>query len=303
MRRLINTALFMMVAGGVQAGTSASLPTVEPLSPLDCQAMAQHNTLRPDNPVACQRLRSVHFSYHSDAGIKKDGTLVVLDVIAPQVAQLMQQLVDQGFYINKARPMEAYEGDDLASMNDNNSSAFNGRRTATSSNWSLHAYGVAIDINPLQNPAIYANQREDAEGNVVPGQPGMALVRPTASSSGSNNYLNRNVYRARPDQDGYYRPGMAESVADLFAYHGLLTWGGDWNDPLDYQHFEVGPRSFIERLYAADPAQSADPVKGRRLFARYVEAFRSCLASQQNHLSHASQRRAFCARETISQFL
>ncbi|WP_158628880.1 M15 family metallopeptidase [Dyella choica] len=299
------TALFVTLAAGAQTNAAAGLglPTIEPLSAHACQAMEQHHSLRPDNPVACQRLRAVHFSYRSDAGIKTDGELVVLDVIAPQVADLMHELAERGFYIDKARPVEDYDGNDLASMNDNDTSAFNGRRTATSRSWSLHAYGVAIDLNPLQNPSIYPNQREDADGNVVPGQPGTALVRPAASSSGSDNYLNRNVYRARPGQDGFYRPGMAESVVELFAYHGFLSWGGDWNDPLDYQHFEVGPRRFIERMYAADPADSTDPVKGRRLFARYVKTYRSCLASKHGGTSDASPRRAFCARETINPFL
>jgi len=264
--------------------------------------MAQNNTLRPDNPVNCQRLSAIHFSYHSDAGVKTDGKIVVLDVVAPEVAVLMQALAKKGFYIRKSRPLEEYNGDDIASMNDNNTSAFNGRRTATSSNWSLHAYGVAIDINPLQNPAIYPNQRLDADGNIVQGAPGTALIVPADAASNSNNYINRNVYRARADDDGFFRPGMAESVADLFAYHGFLTWGGYWNDPLDYQHFEVGPRRFIERMYAADAVTSAQPVNGRRLFTQYVQAFRQCLASNRSTKSNPSELRAFCARQTINQF-
>lgn len=303
MQRLIQTVLLVTWAAGAQAGAAADSSVIRRLSEHDCQVMTQHHSLRSDNPVACQRLRAVHFSYRSDAGINTDGQLVVLDVIAPQVAELMHELAAQGFYISKARPMEAYDGDDLAAMNDNNTSAFNGRRTAASKEWSQHAYGVAIDLNPLQNPVIYANQRADAEGNVVPGQAGMALVRPAAASSSGNNYLNRNAYRARPDQDGYYRPGMAEAIASQLAWHGLLTWGGDWNDPLDYQHFEVGPRSFIQRMYAADPADSTDPVNGRRLFMRYVHAFRACIAAQRSHLSGTLQQRAFCARQTISAFL
>jgi hypothetical protein len=307
MRYIIRTAsaaiFFATLAGCVQAGpTAAPQPTIRPLTERDCKLMQQHNTLRPDNPVACKRLRAVQFSYLSEQGIKSDGTLVVLDVAVPEVAALMQKLLEERFTIHQSRPLENYNGDDIASMNDNNTSAFNGRQTATSTRWSLHAYGVAIDINPLQNPVIYPNQREDADGTVVPGTPGTAVIRPSAASSDSNNYLNRNVYRARADDDGFYRPGMAESVANLFAYHGFLTWGGYWNDPLDYQHFEIGPRRFIERVYAADPADSTHPVNGSNLFNRYVNAFRLCVASKQRLVPDASQLRAVCARETINQF-
>lgn len=297
------TILFATLTGCVQASpTSAPLPTIHPLTEHDCNVMMQSHTLRPDNPVACKRLRAVRFSHFSERGVESDGTLVVLDVAAPEVAALMHKLLDQRFHIHKARPLEDYDGDDVASMNDNNTSSFNGRRTATSSSWSLHAYGAAIDLNPLQNPAIYPGQREDADGNIVPGTPGTALIRPAASSDNGNNYLNRNVYRARPDDDGFYRPGMAESVVDLFAYHGFLTWGGYWNDPLDYQHFEIGPRAFIERVYAADPPDSIHPVNGRNLFDRYVNAFRLCLAANRSRAPDPSQLRAACARETINQF-
>ena len=284
------------------ADFSVSFPIIKPLSKCDCNIMAQNNTLRPDNPVNCKRLSAIQFSFCSDGGVKTDGKLVVLDVIAPEVAALLDELAKQCFYVKKSKPLEEYNGDDIASMNDNNTSSFNGRRTATSKNWSLHAYGVAIDINPVQNPVIYPNQRQASDGKVVLGEPGTAFVLPAISTNSSNNYVNRNVYRARPDDDGFFRPGMAESVVDLFAYYGFLIWGGDWNDPLDYQHFEVGPRAFIERVYTADPADTVQPLNGRRLFTNYVKTYRQCFASKSSSMPNVSWRRAFCARETIHQF-
>ncbi|MFK0380324.1 M15 family metallopeptidase [Pandoraea sp. NPDC090278] len=302
------TILLATLAVVTHAHTAGpSFPTIEPITDRDCEIMAQNYTWQPDNPVACKRLRAILFSYSSDEMLKTDGKIVVLDLIAPEVAKLMHDLSERGFYIKKSRPLEEYKGDDIASMNDNNTSAFNGRRTVTSSGWSLHAYGVAIDLNPLQNPVIYPNQQEDplgsiAHGMVVPGKPGTALIRPAASSNANNNYLNRNIYRARPDEDGFYRRGMAESVADLFAYYGFLTWGGYWNDPLDYQHFEVGPRSFVERLYAMDSPASTNPINGRVRFIQYVDTYRRCLDANRHNASDASQVRAYCARETIAQF-
>ena len=48
--------------------------------------------------------------------------------------------------------MHTYEGRELASLNDNNTSAFDCRGVTGGSSWSEHSYGTAIDINPRQNP-------------------------------------------------------------------------------------------------------------------------------------------------------
>jgi len=90
-------------------------------------------------------------------------------------------------------------------------------------------------------------------------------------------------------------------MADLFAHHGFLTWGGYWNDPLGCQHFELGPRRFIERLYTADPQDSTNSINGRKLFDQYIDTFGPCFASRKNQASKASSLRAFCTAETIQQ--
>jgi hypothetical protein len=48
--------------------------------------------------------------------------------------------------------VDVYSGDDDRSMAANNTSAFNCRKVAGTSKWSEHAYGRAIDVNPVQNP-------------------------------------------------------------------------------------------------------------------------------------------------------
>lgn len=307
--RTVTVALILLVslASYVMADMRVEKTArVSPLTPRECQLMMKHHTFLKDNPVACKRLSAVDFDYLSDGGIlKNNGHLVVLDVIAPQTAELMDKLLEEKFYIHKARPMEEYDGDDVTSMNDNNSSAFNSRPIIGTSRWSLHSYGVAIDINPLQNPVIYPNQQEGPAGEIVPGKPGTAFVRPEAATNPDDNYINRNVYRARADDKGFFRPGMAEMVVGHFADYGFLTWGAYWNDPLDYQHFEVGPTRFIERLYAADPATTTNPVNGRLLFAEYREDFRRCLENQKLSPSSedsASRTRAFCAREITDRY-
>ncbi|WP_341747881.1 M15 family metallopeptidase [Candidatus Tisiphia endosymbiont of Dascillus cervinus] len=82
---------------------------------------------------------------------------------------------------------------------------------------SIHSYGLAIDINPIQNP--YLSIPSDIN------QTGSVAVEPAAGSS----YLNRTNIR----------PGMSEVIIDLFAKNGFSVWGGKWNTPIDWQHFQT----------------------------------------------------------------
>lgn len=101
--------------------------------------------------------------------------------------------------------VEAFGADDDASMAADNTSAFNCRPITGGGGWSLHSYGVAIDINPRENPYVSGS-----------------LVLPPEGAA----YLDRSA--AVP---GLIRAGDPV-VARGFA------WGGYWSDPIDYQHFE-----------------------------------------------------------------
>lgn len=104
--------------------------------------------------------------------------------------------------------MREFRGDDSASMDANNSSAFNARPITGGGGWSKHAYGVAIDINPVQNPFL----EFDSNGTIT--------VKPSQSAT---SYVNRTRFRAR---DEIERRGMAEDVVELFAHHGFMIWEG-----------------------------------------------------------------------------
>jgi len=243
------------------------------LSVKDCKTLQQNNVITKSNPISCSRLALVTFNHVDEHGIIHDeGQLVVLDVIAAQVAKLTAALTQQGFMIEKARPMERYLGDDKRSMADNNTSAFNGRAITNGKRWSLHAYGVAIDINPVQNPFI------DIAKN------GTAVVNPSQSARYAMNRLNERVGK-QP------RQGMAEDVVDLFAQHGFFIWGGDWNYPIDYQHFQVGPRRFVKRLISL-PQQQAQV-----LLEQKITLYRRC--QKENKTMKKLKRRAHCANTVI----
>src|SRR5262249_3289476 len=144
-----------------------------------------------------------------------------------------------------------YDGDDNSSMADNNTSAFNDRKTAFGNRLSLHAYGLAIDINPIQNP--YLSRVADS-----------IRALPRAGIAYANRRNDR-PWKA-------VRPGMAESVIDVFADNGFVVWGGYWDNPIDYQHFAVSG-GLVERL------AQANPIEAEFMFKESVERYRKCRQS------------------------
>jgi putative cell wall-binding protein len=166
---------------------------------------------RPGCPVGLDDLRVVELTRWLPSGdVADDGVLVVHADAADGVAQVVQALFDARFPIEQARPVEAFGGDDDASMAANNSSAFNCRTVAGTATWSQHAYGRAIDLNPVQNPYVRGEQVEPEAGRA---------------------FLDRTD--VRPGM--VVRPGP---VVDAFAAIGW-GWGGDFSTSRDYQHFSA----------------------------------------------------------------
>lgn len=220
-----------------------------------CALMKERNVITDKNPVACERLATVSFSYVDFEGkTHKDGEVVVLDILAAQVRNLFAELLLYRVPIAMAKPLEFFNGSDEQSMAANNTSAFNGRPITGGRHWSKHAYGVAIDINPLQNPYIATRKV-----NGVPQQ----IIQPPQSASG---------YMARTPVVS----GMAEEMTSVFYKHGFLIWGGQWKSPVDYQHFEVGSMKFVKSL-AAMPRDA-----GQAAFNKYVDAYRECIVPAVN---------------------
>jgi hypothetical protein len=220
---------------------------VLPVEPQLCQDMKARSVLTGRGPLTCERLRLVSFSYVDFKGnIKTGGRVVVLDAISQQVLELFNELKNIRFPVERAELMEVYNGNDDASMDNNNTSAFNDRLIAGSDKLSLHAYGAAIDINPRQNPNIARDGKE-------------TVVKPALGS----DY----VQRAAPI------PGMAEPAVPIFARHGFVIWGGGWENPIDYQHFQLD-RKIAEKLVALTAEEAIE------YFNKYVLACRNCLGNQ-----------------------
>ena len=166
---------------------------------------------RPGCPVAPAELRLVRLRYVGFDGKAHAGSLVVNAKVTTDVLAVFGYLYRQRFRIRRMEPIDAFSGSDDASMAADNTSAFNCRYAVTSGpkQWSVHAYGEAIDVNPVENPYLLG-------GKVLP-PAGVA-------------------YRDRSKK----RPGMAVPGGVLiYAFEAAgWHWGGSFSAP-DYQHFSL----------------------------------------------------------------
>jgi hypothetical protein len=162
-------------------------------------------------PVSLDDLRLLSIPYIGFDGVDRTGQLVVHKNVASAVVGVFAKMRAAGFRIDRMQPIDAYGGSDDASTKANNTSAFNCRAVTGGSGWSRHAYGKAIDINPVQNPYVYA------DGHVID---------PNAA-----RYTDRSL-----DEPGMIHEG--DVVTKAFAAIGW-RWGGHFNPPIDYQHFDT----------------------------------------------------------------
>jgi D-alanyl-D-alanine carboxypeptidase-like protein len=160
----------------------------------------------PVGPVELRLLRVDHWGL--DRRVHQ-GELVVHRDHARRILRVMARLFEVRYPIQRLRLVDAYRADDDRSMAANNTSAFNCRRVSGTNRWSEHAYGRAIDVNPLRNPYVTRG------GRVSP-----PAGRPSADRS----------KRAR----GMIHGG--DAVVRAFAAAGW-EWGGYWRGARDYQHF------------------------------------------------------------------
>ncbi len=167
---------------------------------------------RPGCPVAPAQLRRIRLAHWDFAGRRRLGAIVVSARVAPQVVAVFRRLYAARFPIRSLRPVSAYGGSDTRSMAADNTSGFNCRPVVAPGprRWSVHAYGEAIDVDPVENPYLEG-------GRVLP--------------AAGSRYLDR----------GRVRPGMAVAGGVLvraFAGSGW-QWGGRWSGSPDYQHFSA----------------------------------------------------------------
>lgn len=168
--------------------------------------------------VGYDDLRYVHVLHYDFDGNPTEGELICNEYIAQDLVEIFYELYYNEYQIERMVLIDEYDGDDTASMEDNNTSCFNYRVVEGSESLSKHAYGLAIDVNPFYNP--YVTYEKDGTGKVSP----VAALR----------YADRSVnFPYKIDED--------DLCCRLFKEHGFI-WGGNWNSLKDYQHFQKTPK-------------------------------------------------------------
>jgi hypothetical protein len=188
--------------------SSVSFAFTSDIQPLaeERQQTLQNRIESQQCPVPTERLVEVTFSYYDfNNNVRHDGSIIVLDAVATHVQAIFNDLYQQRF------PIETTIGFECRLM------------TGNRSNMSLHAYGLALDINPTQNPYIVADNTSKGKAKVIPA----AGIR----------FINR----------ANQRPGMLEPVVSVFQSNGFTIWGGTWNDPVDWHHFQT-PKAIADLL-------------------------------------------------------
>jgi hypothetical protein len=193
------------LAGGAQAAFHASVTRLPPQVRDRIVGSSWHSGC----PVPLRKLRLVRVTIHRFDGAKSQGRMIIHRRAAHDVAAVMRTLYRADYPIRRMRLVDAYGADDDRSMAADNTSAFNCRFVAGTASWSMHARGLAIDLNPVENPYVSGSHVSPAKGH---------------------KYADRSQNRRGMVHGG-------DQVVRAFASIGW-GWGGSWaGDTKDYQHF------------------------------------------------------------------
>ena len=193
------------VAGNAPGAFQSSVSRIPP----DVRERVVGSSWRPDCPVPLRRLRLVRVSIHKFDDSKQQARLIVHRTQAHKIVRVFHKLWRADYPIRRMRLVDAYGADDDRSMKADNTSAFNCRFVAGTSHWSMHAYGKAIDLNPVENPYVGCGRVHDPS---------------------SAPYVDRSRRRK----------GMV-TAAVVRAFRSIgWGWGGEWSGATkDYMHFST----------------------------------------------------------------
>jgi len=157
-------------------------------------------------PAVLAKMEVVTVTYNGFDHRRHQGQIVVDRVFAGEVKRIFDEIEATGYPIEKMVPIVAYGWNDDASVEANNTSAFNYRHVilpeGEQKRLSHHASGRAIDLNPRINPFVARDGHSTHPYD--PSKPGTLTLK--------------------------------SKVTQIFLRHGW-TWGGTWHER-DYQHFE-----------------------------------------------------------------
>jgi D-alanyl-D-alanine carboxypeptidase len=214
---MVATASALILLGATTARPSSSLLqgstwAITPIGAAQAKRMTGVSW-RPGCPVHLRDLRVITASHWGFDGRVRTGRLIVHEDVTAELLGVLRRLYAARFPIRRMMPVDAYGGSDFRSIEADNTSAFNCRSVEGTTRWSEHAYGRAVDVNPIENPYVTGGR---------------------TSHPASVPYLDRSRRR----------PGMAFAGGVLVAAFRAIGWGwgGDWSSVKDYQHFSASGR-------------------------------------------------------------
>ncbi|MGH2735676.1 MAG: M15 family metallopeptidase [Actinomycetota bacterium] len=162
-------------------------------------------------PVPIRRLRLIRVSFHGFDGERHIGKLVAHKDAVEALVRAFRSMYRKGFKIRRMYLVDKYGGNDRRSMRADNTSVFNCRYVSGTTTWSQHAYGRAIDINPVENPYVAG------DGTVSP--------RKGRRYADRSRHAKGMIHRRGATVRAFRRAGWG--------------WGGHWQSSKDYQHFSA----------------------------------------------------------------
>ena len=201
-----------LASGPTRSGTVAYQASVDRITPFLRQRMTSSH--HAGCPVPWRDLRYLQLSYVGFDGRSHTGELVVAAEHARDVIGVFGTLYAARWPIRRMRLVDDYAGDDDRSMAADNTSGFNCRRVKDSKAWSDHAFGAAIDLNPVENPYLTPSSVSPPSSRRF-----AALDRAAGAHVPKGTITSDDV------------------VVRAFAAIGW-RWGGSW-ELADYQHFSA----------------------------------------------------------------
>lgn len=219
MFRVLALALLLAAPAAVPAD-AAFKGTIRPLSASERSALREHGFWRPGCPVALGRLRLLDVTHRDWRGRDVQGQVVVNARAAYRLRRVFRKLHALHFPIRHMRFGDVYTSRRRQPRDGDLSGSFECRQAVPSpcsggsgtGTWSNHAYGLALDLNPRENPYVGC---------------GMTYNRTT------RRYMDRRIHR---------KGMITRRVVGAFASIGW-EWGGSWSgNTKDWMHFSHNGR-------------------------------------------------------------
>ena len=177
--------------------------------PADVEARMRGVSYPENAEIKLDDLRYLKLSYIDFDGRDQVGEMVCNKAISEDLVAIFRALYEAQYPIRSIRLIDDFGGDDDASMRADNTSCFNYRKKVGLRELSKHALGLAVDVNPLENPYVRPSRIRPAE---------------------ARDFADRT-------RDFPHKIDKDDLCYQLFRAHGF-SWGGTWRSVRDYQHFE-----------------------------------------------------------------